>query len=89
MSIRAALFVATLFVACPAGAQTGAPGVSLLVSTAWLTEHLRDPNLVVLHTSQGSSLLYFAARYAGLNASNYVGSWSEWVARKLPVEPAR
>jgi thiosulfate/3-mercaptopyruvate sulfurtransferase len=36
-----------------------------------------------------SSLLYFAARYAGLNASNYVGSWSEWSAKGLPTEPAR
>jgi thiosulfate/3-mercaptopyruvate sulfurtransferase len=36
-----------------------------------------------------SSLLYFAARYAGLNARNYVGSWSEWSIRKLPVESAR
>lgn len=36
-----------------------------------------------------SSLLYFAARYAGLNASNYVGSWSEWSAKGLPAEPAR
>ena len=33
-----------------------------------------------------SSLLYFAARYAGLNASNYVGSWSEWSAKGLPTE---
>jgi thiosulfate/3-mercaptopyruvate sulfurtransferase len=36
-----------------------------------------------------SSLLYFAARYAGLDASNYVGSWSEWSAKGLPTEPAR
>lgn len=36
-----------------------------------------------------SSLLYFAARYAGLSASNYVGSWSEWSAKGLPSEPAR
>jgi thiosulfate/3-mercaptopyruvate sulfurtransferase len=36
-----------------------------------------------------SSLLYFAARYSGLDASNYVGSWSEWSARGLPMEPAR
>jgi thiosulfate/3-mercaptopyruvate sulfurtransferase len=36
-----------------------------------------------------SSLLYFAARYAGLNVSNYVGSWSEWTAKGLPVERAR
>jgi len=33
-----------------------------------------------------SSLLYFAARYAGVNASNYVGSWSEWSAKGLPIE---
>lgn len=36
-----------------------------------------------------SSLLYFAARYAGLNAGNYVGSWSEWSAKGLPTEPGR
>jgi len=36
-----------------------------------------------------SSLLYFAARYSGLNASNYVGSWSEWSAKGLPIEPGR
>ena len=36
-----------------------------------------------------SSLLYFAARYAGLNASNYVGSWGGWSARGLPREPAK
>jgi len=35
-----------------------------------------------------SSLLYFAARYSGLSASNYVGSWSEWSAKGLPTEPA-
>ena len=37
-----------------------------------------------------SSLLYFAARLAGLDdVRNYVGSWSDWTARKLPIEPAR
>ena len=36
-----------------------------------------------------SSLLYVAARVAGLDARNYVGSWSDWTARGLPVEPAR
>jgi thiosulfate/3-mercaptopyruvate sulfurtransferase len=36
-----------------------------------------------------SSALYFAARLAGLEARNYVGSWSDWMARGLPVEPAR
>ena len=36
-----------------------------------------------------SSVLYFAARLAGVDARNYIGSWSDWTARKLPVEPAR
>jgi thiosulfate/3-mercaptopyruvate sulfurtransferase len=36
-----------------------------------------------------SSLLYVAARVAGLDARNYVGSWSDWTARGLPVDPAR
>jgi thiosulfate/3-mercaptopyruvate sulfurtransferase len=36
-----------------------------------------------------SSVLYFAARLAGLDARNYIGSWSDWTSRKLPVEPAR
>jgi thiosulfate/3-mercaptopyruvate sulfurtransferase len=36
-----------------------------------------------------SSALYFAARLAGLDARNYVGSWSDWTARGLPVEPVR
>jgi thiosulfate/3-mercaptopyruvate sulfurtransferase len=35
-----------------------------------------------------ASALYFAARYAGLDVSNYVGSWSDWTARNLPVEGA-
>lgn len=32
-----------------AGAGAAAPRDSLLVSTAWLAEHLKDPNLVLLH----------------------------------------
>ena len=36
-----------------------------------------------------SSALYFAARLAGLDARNYVGSWSDWTARGLPAEPGR
>ena len=36
-----------------------------------------------------SSVLWFAARLAGLDARNYVGSWSDWTSRGLPVEPAR
>jgi len=61
-----------------------------------------DPKLVALLRSAGatggrraitycqiglrSSVLYSAARYAGFNASNYVGSWSDWSARGLPSE---
>lgn len=37
-----------------ASAQTRAAEVPLLVSTAWLNEHLADPDLVVLWTDQGS-----------------------------------
>jgi thiosulfate/3-mercaptopyruvate sulfurtransferase len=33
-----------------------------------------------------SSVLYFAARYAGFASSNYVGSWSDWAGRGLPSE---
>jgi thiosulfate/3-mercaptopyruvate sulfurtransferase len=33
-----------------------------------------------------SSVLYFAAKYAGLDVSNYVGSWAEWGALGLPAE---
>jgi thiosulfate/3-mercaptopyruvate sulfurtransferase len=35
-----------------------------------------------------SSVLWFAARLAGLDARNYVGSWSDWTARRLPVDAA-
>src|SRR6185503_8249854 len=36
-----------------------------------------------------SSVLYVAARVAGLDARNYVGSWTDWMARGLAVEPTR
>jgi thiosulfate/3-mercaptopyruvate sulfurtransferase len=36
-----------------------------------------------------SSALYVAARVAGLDVRNYVGSWSDWTARGLPAEPGR
>src|SRR5262245_44910420 len=53
MSIRSAVVVGIVLVACPAAAQTRPAGPSLLVSTTWLADHLRDPNVVVLQTSQG------------------------------------
>ena len=33
-----------------------------------------------------ASVLYFAAKYAGLDARDYVGSWSDWQRKGLPVE---
>jgi thiosulfate/3-mercaptopyruvate sulfurtransferase len=32
------------------------------------------------------SVLYFAAKYAGFEVSNYVGSWRDWQEKKLPAE---
>jgi thiosulfate/3-mercaptopyruvate sulfurtransferase len=33
-----------------------------------------------------ASVLYFAAKYAGIDASNYVGSWRDWQEKQLPTE---
>ena len=33
-----------------------------------------------------ASVLYFAAKYAGFEVSNYVGSWRDWQETKLPIE---
>jgi thiosulfate/3-mercaptopyruvate sulfurtransferase len=49
-----ALFAAAVLLAAPAGAQTPAGAVPLLVTTAWLEEHLQDPGVVVLYTDQGA-----------------------------------
>ena len=45
------LIVLTLFcVVAPATAQPGlAPGDSIVVTHAWLVQHLHDPDLVILH----------------------------------------
>ena len=55
MSIRFAAVLGALLVACPAAAQTRPAGPPLLVSTTWLADHLRDPNVVVLQTSQAAA----------------------------------
>jgi hypothetical protein len=47
------LFVAAALAAAPAAAQTPAGSVPLIVSTAWLEEHLQDPSVVILWTDQG------------------------------------
>ena len=54
MNIRFAMVLGTLLVACPAAAQTRPVGPPLVVSTTWLADHLRDPNVVVLQTSQAA-----------------------------------
>ena len=36
-----------------------------------------------------SSVLYFAARYAGFDVRNYVGSWTDWTSKGLASEPAQ
>jgi thiosulfate/3-mercaptopyruvate sulfurtransferase len=33
-----------------------------------------------------ASVLFFAAKYAGIDASNYVGSWRDWQEKQLPTE---
>ena len=55
MSIRFTVLLGALLVASPAAAQTRPAGPPLLVSTAWLADHLRDRNVVVLHTSQAAA----------------------------------
>ena len=48
------LVAAVLTVVPAAAAQTPAGSVPLLVSPAWLEEHLQDPKVVVLYTDQGA-----------------------------------
>ena len=48
------LLALTVVVAAPAAAQTRAGAVPPLVSTAWLDEHLQDPDVVILWTDQGA-----------------------------------
>lgn len=55
MKLRFALMLAALLAASSVAAQTRPPAAPLLVSTAWLAEHLRDPGLVLLQTSQAAA----------------------------------
>jgi thiosulfate/3-mercaptopyruvate sulfurtransferase len=48
------VFAAIVLTAAPVWAQTGQGNVPLLVSTAWLEEHLQDPKVVILWTDQGN-----------------------------------
>lgn len=50
-----------------------------------------DPGLTVsyCHIGQQATVLYFVARYLGMNARLYDGSFQDWSRRsELPVEPA-
>src|SRR4051794_21534762 len=48
------LLVALALTSTPAFAQANQGVVPLLVSTAWLEEHLQDPDVVILWTDQGN-----------------------------------
>ena len=48
------LIAVIVLAAAPARAQTQPGAVPLLVTTAWLEEHLQDPKVVVLWTDQGA-----------------------------------
>jgi len=49
---------------------------------------LAPGNTAITYCAVGlrASVLYFAAKYAGLDARNYVGSWSDWQRKGLPAE---
>jgi len=47
-----------------------------------------DKVVVYCHIGQQASAVLFAARLAGIDASLYDGSFQEWTARGLPVQPS-
>lgn len=49
------MFLISLAVTLGAAAQTGGVRSEMVVSTQWLAEHLKDPNVVVLHVAQKRS----------------------------------
>ena len=68
MRLRHLAFAALALLALP-GAAPPAPRASLLVSTAWLAQNLRSPNLVVLHVGPEQSFARHiqGARYVTLD----------------------
>jgi thiosulfate/3-mercaptopyruvate sulfurtransferase len=63
--MRLALLAAALLAAAPAAAQD----TGLVVSTAWLAEHLRDPKVVVLHV--GPDTAYARGHVPGARSLPY------------------
>jgi thiosulfate/3-mercaptopyruvate sulfurtransferase len=69
MRSRIVLAAALAFIALLPGAAPPAPRASLLVSTGWLAQHLRDPNLVLLQVGpqDGFARHIPGARYVALS----------------------
>jgi thiosulfate/3-mercaptopyruvate sulfurtransferase len=66
MRSRSAFAATAAFLWCStsaAAAQTTSPRDAMLVSTSWLAEHLKDPNIVILHV--GDPKKYEAAHIPG------------------------
>jgi thiosulfate/3-mercaptopyruvate sulfurtransferase len=84
------LVVAGALVGTPGAAQPADPRAALLVSTAWLAEHLKDPDLVLLHV--GDRAEYDAghipgARYVSQNdvaVSNHDRATDSGLMLELP-----
>ena len=55
MTIRFAVALGTLLAWVSISAQPRQAEAPLLVSTSWLADHLQDPDIVVLQTSQGAA----------------------------------
>lgn len=71
LSVAAAL-VATAAVSASAQVGNGSSRDALLVSPAWLAQHLHDPNLIVLQVgAMGNQAAYDAGHIPGARAADY------------------
>lgn len=64
------LIIVSAFIPAPARAQNPDPRAGLLVTTTWLEQHLRDPNLVLLHVGEPKEYMEAhipGARYVSLD----------------------
>jgi thiosulfate/3-mercaptopyruvate sulfurtransferase len=80
------IFVAALGLTCFAGhataqtTRTGAPRDAMVVTTAWVAQHLADQDLVILHV--GAAADYPAKHIAGARYVNFSGTG--WAAPRTP-----